>query len=67
MKAFHRNENRKKGVIVILISDKIDFKKNDNKHQRRPLYDKGLIHQKVYTHTHTHTYICKYIKQHWIT
>ena len=51
------------------MSDKIDFEKNDNKHQRRPLYDKGLIHQKVYTHTHTHTHthICKDIKQHWIT
>ena len=60
-------KTERKGDIVILISDKIDFKKNDNKHQRRPLYDKGLIHQKVYTHTHTHTYICKYIKQHWVT
>ena len=27
IKVFDRNENRKKGGIVILISDKIDFKK----------------------------------------
>ena len=57
MKAFHRNENRKKGGIVILISDKIDFKKNDNKHQRRPLYDKGFC--MTHTHTHIHMQIYK--------
>ena len=50
-------KTERKGDIVILISDKIDFKKNDNKHQRRPLYDKGLIHQKVHTHTLTYANI----------
>lgn len=58
MKVFHRTEIRKKGGMVILISDKTDFKKKTIQTSRRPLYDKGLIHQKVYIHTllHMQTY-----------
>lgn len=70
MKVFHRDENRKKGDMVILISDKIDFKqKTITSIQGGRCMTKGLIRQKVYIHTYTqtHTHICRYIKQHWIT
>ena len=38
-KIFHANGNEKKVEVAVLISDRIDFKTDCNKSQRRTLYD----------------------------
>ena len=64
-KVVHATNREKKSGVVVLVSDKIDFKES-HKRKRRTLHnDKGINPTRIYNHykylcsEHRSTYICE--------